>query len=52
MIAPAGTGYGATTFREYTLARILDLFVFWPLNAHCGEISDLKDCQGTKGYPF
>ena len=39
-------------FGEYTLAQMLNLFVVWHINAHCGEISALKGCQGAKGYPF
>jgi hypothetical protein len=41
-----------TPIGEHTLAHMLDLFVVWHLNAHCGEISALKGCQGAKGYPF
>jgi len=37
---------------EHSLAQMLDLFVIWHVNAHCGEISALKGCQGAKGYPF
>jgi hypothetical protein len=42
----------ATPIGEHTLAQILDLFVVWHINAHCGEISALKGCQGARGYPF
>ncbi len=35
-----------------TLLQVLDIFVIWHINAHCGEISALKGCQGVKGYPF
>ncbi len=41
-----------TPLGQYTLAQMLDLFVIWHINAHCGEISVLKGCQGVKGYPF
>jgi len=41
-----------TPIAEYTLAQMLDLFVVWHINAHCGEISALKGCQNVKGYPF
>ena len=41
-----------TPIGEYTLAQMLDLFAVWHINAHCGEISALKGCQGAKGYPF
>ena len=39
-------------FGEYTLAQMIDLFIVWHVNAHCGEISALKGCQGAQGYPF
>ncbi len=41
-----------TPIGEYTLAHTLEVFVIWHINAHCGEISALKGCQGAKGYPF
>lgn len=41
-----------TPIGEYTLAKMLDIFVIWHINSHCGEISALKGCQGAKGYPF
>jgi hypothetical protein len=41
-----------TPIGPYTLAQMLDLFVVWHINAHCGEISALKGCQGARGYPF
>jgi hypothetical protein len=41
-----------TPVGENSLAQMLDLFVVWHINAHCGEISALKGCQGAKGYPF
>jgi hypothetical protein len=41
-----------TPIGKYTLAQVLDLFVMWHINVHCGEISALKGCQGAKGYPF
>ena len=41
-----------TPIGEYTQAHILDLFVIWHINAHCGEIAALKGCLGVKGYPF
>jgi hypothetical protein len=41
-----------TPIGEYTLAQLLALFVVWHIDAHCGEISALKGCQGTQGYPF
>lgn len=41
-----------TPIGDLTLARMLDTFVIWHVNAHCGEISALKGCQGARGYPF
>jgi hypothetical protein len=41
-----------TPIGPYTVAQVLDLFVIWHINAHCGEVSALKGCQGAKGYPF
>jgi len=37
---------------ELTLGQMLEAFVIWHINAHCGEISALKGCQGARGYPF
>ncbi len=37
---------------ELSLAQAMETFVIWHINAHCGEISALKGCQGAKGYPF
>jgi hypothetical protein len=34
------------------VGQLLETFVIWHVNAHCGEISTLKGCQGAKGYPF
>jgi hypothetical protein len=41
-----------TPIGEYTLAQMIGLFIVWHIDAHCGEISALKGCQGVKGYPF
>jgi hypothetical protein len=41
-----------TPIQEYALGELLEVFVIWHLNAHCGEIAALKGCQGAKGYPF
>ena len=41
-----------TPLGEQSLAQMLDQFVVWHVNSHCGEISALKGCQGAKGYPF
>ena len=41
-----------TPMGEQSLAQLLETFVIWHINAHCGEIAALKGCQGAKGYPF
>lgn len=41
-----------TPIGELTLGQMLESFVIWHINAHCGEISALKGCQGAQGYPF
>ena len=41
-----------TPIGELNLAQVLETFVIWHINSHCGEISALKGCQGAKGYPF
>jgi len=41
-----------TPIGESSLGQMLETFVIWHINAHCGEISALKGCQGAKGYPF
>ena len=41
-----------TTAGEINLAQAVELFIIWHINAHCGEISALKGCQGLKGYPW
>jgi hypothetical protein len=41
-----------TPIGDYSVVAALDLFVVWHINAHCGEISALKGCQGARGYPF
>jgi hypothetical protein len=37
---------------KVNLAQLLEVFVIWHINAHCGEIAALKGCQGARGYPF
>ena len=37
---------------EMNLGQVLEMFVIWHINAHCGEIAALKGCLGAKGYPF
>ncbi len=41
-----------TPIGELNLGQFLELGVIWNINAHCGEISALKGCQGLKGYPW
>jgi len=41
-----------TPIGELNLGQLLETFVIWHVNAHCGEISALKGCQGARGYPF
>lgn len=41
-----------TPIGELNLGQMLETFVIWHTNAHCGEISALKGCQGVQGYPF
>jgi hypothetical protein len=41
-----------TPIGDYDLGRFLDSFITWHINAHCGEISALKGCQGLQGYPW
>jgi uncharacterized damage-inducible protein DinB len=41
-----------TTAGEVNVGQMLALFVIWHINAHCGEISALKGCQGLTGYPW
>lgn len=41
-----------TPIGELNLGQLLETFVIWHINAHCGEISALKGCQDAKGYPF
>lgn len=41
-----------TPVGELSLGQLLETFIIWHINAHCGEIAALKGCQGAKGYPF
>jgi len=41
-----------TPIGDHNLAEVVETFVVWHINAHCGEISALKGCLGAKGYPF
>jgi len=41
-----------TPIGKLSVDQILETFVIWHINAHCGEIAALKGCLGVKGYPF
>jgi hypothetical protein len=41
-----------TTAGEINWGQAVAMFIIWHINAHCGEISALKGCQGLKGYPW
>ena len=41
-----------TTVGELNVGQMLEICIIWHINAHCGEISALKGCQGLKGYPW
>jgi hypothetical protein len=41
-----------TTAGEMNVGQMLELYIVWHINAHCGEISALKGCQGLQGYPW
>jgi hypothetical protein len=41
-----------TPIGKLNVGQMLETFVIWHINAHCGEISALKGCLGVKGYPF
>jgi hypothetical protein len=41
-----------TSVGELNLGQLLDFYIIWHINVHCGEISALKGCQGLKGYPW
>jgi hypothetical protein len=52
-LAPEDLARGIETpVGELNLGQMLETFVIWHLNAHCGEIAALKGCQGARGYPF
>lgn len=42
----------ATPIGELSLAQMVEIYIIWHINAHCGEIAALKGCQGVQGYPF
>jgi hypothetical protein len=41
-----------TSAGELNLGQLLESYIIWHINAHCGEIAALKGCQGLKGYPW
>jgi hypothetical protein len=41
-----------TPIGKLSVGQVVETFVIWHVNAHCGEISALKGCQGARGYPF
>jgi hypothetical protein len=41
-----------TTVGELKVGQMLEIYIVWHINVHCGEISALKGCQGLKGYPW
>ncbi len=41
-----------TSIGELCFGEMLEAYVIWHINAHCGEIAALKGCQGLKGYPW
>jgi hypothetical protein len=41
-----------TTAGELNVGQMLEIYIVWHINVHCGEISALKGCQGLRGYPF
>jgi hypothetical protein len=41
-----------TTIGEIPVGQMIEAFITWHINTHCGEISALKGCQGAKGYPW
>jgi uncharacterized damage-inducible protein DinB len=41
-----------TTIGELNQGQMLEAYIVWHINVHCGEIAALKGCQGAKGYPW
>lgn len=39
-----------TPIGELKMGQMLEAFIIWHINVHCGEISALKGYQGLKGY--
>ena len=42
----------STSVGDYAMDHFLAFFIIWHINAHCGEISAIKGCQGLQGYPW
>ena len=34
------------------VGQMVEVYIIWHINVHCGEISALKGCQDAKGYPW
>ncbi|MCP4535854.1 MAG: DinB family protein [Chloroflexi bacterium] len=41
-----------TPIGPLNVGQMVEAYIIWHINVHCGEISALKGCQGAKGYPF
>ena len=41
-----------TAIGNINVAQMIEAYIIWHINVHCGEISLLKGCQGAKGYPW
>ena len=41
-----------TSIGPLNQGQMVEVYIIWHINAHCGEISAIKGCQGAKGYPW
>jgi hypothetical protein len=41
-----------TSIGPLNLGHTVEAYIIWHINAHCGEISAIKGCQGIQGYPW
>jgi hypothetical protein len=41
-----------TPIGELNVGQMLEAFIIWHINVHCGEISAIRGLQGLKGYPW
>ena len=41
-----------TSVGTLNLGQLLEVYIIWHINVHCGEISALKGYQGLQGYPW